>query len=85
MRMVGRSSTTHRKAALVASIQNITFEDQGVNWRVTFEWNNDQQTGTWTQFTALFPRDFDDIGGDDQETVLFELAAAVARNQGVPV
>ncbi len=69
----------------MASIQNITFQDQGVNWRVTFEWNTDDQTGEWTLFEALFPRDFDDIGGDDQETVLFELAAAVARNQGVPV
>ncbi len=68
----------------MASIRSITFEDQGVNWRVTFEWNNDQQTGTWTQFTALFPRDFDELG-DSPEPVLFELAAAVARNQGIDV
>ncbi len=69
----------------MASIQNITFEDQGVNWRVSFEWNLDDQSGPWTVFEAAFPRDFDDIGEDDQETVLFELAAAVARNQGIDV
>ena len=69
----------------MASIQNITFQDQGVNFRVSFEWNTDDQTGEWTLFEAVFPRDFDDIGADDKESVLFQLAAAVARNQGIDV
>ena len=79
--MGGRSSTTSRKA--MASIQNITVEDQGNNWRVTFEWNNDQQTGQWVLFEAQFPRDFDDIDSDEAERVFFELALAVAHGQGV--
>ncbi len=69
----------------MASIQNITFVDQGVNWRVTFEWNNDQQTGEWTLFEAQFPRDFDDIDPEEAEPVFLELAMAVARGQGVPL
>ncbi len=69
----------------MASIQNITFQDQGVNFRVTFEWNLDDQSGPWTLFEAVFPRDFDDISDDDKEPVLFKLAAAVARNQGIDV
>ncbi len=63
------------------AIQNITFEDQGVNWNVTFEWNNDQQTGVWTLFEARFPRDFDELG-DGAESALFELAFLVAQNKG---
>ena len=67
----------------MASIQNITFQDQGVNWRVTFEWNLDDQSGPWTLFEALFPRDFDDIDLDESERVFLELAMAVARGQGI--
>ncbi len=69
----------------MASIQNITVEDQGNNWRVTFEWNLDDQSGPWTQFEALFPRDFDDIDSDEAESVFLGLARAVARGQGVPL
>ncbi len=81
--MVGRSSTTSRKA--MASIRNITVEDQGNNWRVGFEWNLDDQTGSWTQFETLFPRDFDDIDSDEAEQVFLDLAMAVARGRGVPL
>ena len=69
----------------MASIRNITFQDQGVNWRATFEWNTDDQTGEWTLFEALFPRDFDDIDTDEAEPVLLDLAMAVARGQGIPL
>jgi hypothetical protein len=69
----------------MASIQNVTYQDQGVNWRVSFEWNNDQQTGPWTLFEAEFPRDFGDINPSEAELAMLELAMAVARNQGIPV
>lgn len=69
----------------MASIRNITVEDQGVNWRIGFEWNLDDQSGPWTLFEALFPRDFDDIDSDEAEQVFLELAMAVARGQSVPL
>ena len=67
----------------MASIRNIVFEDQGVNWRVSFEHNNDQQTGAWVLFESEFPRDFGDINPDEVEPAMLQLAMAVARGQGV--
>ena len=69
----------------MASLRNVTSEDQGINWRVTFEWNLDDQSGPWSLFEALFPRDFDDIDSDESESVFLTLAMAVARGQGVPL
>ena len=69
----------------MASIQNITYEDQGVNWRVTFEYTNDSQTEPWTEFVASFPADFNEINPDDVQDALLELARAVARGQGIDV
>ena len=69
----------------MASIRNITFLDQGVNWHITFEWNLDDQSGPWTLFETQFPRDFDDIPQDEAERVFLDLAMAVARGQGVPL
>ena len=67
----------------MASFRNIDIQDQGVNWRVAYEWNVDDQTGPWTAFEAVFPRDFGEINPDDVTTEMFEIAAAVARGQGV--
>jgi hypothetical protein len=69
----------------MASLRNITYEDQGVNWRVTFEYNNDQQTGDWVEFVASFPADFGEINPDDVQTAMLELALQVARGKGVDV
>ncbi len=68
----------------MASIQNITFEDRGVNWRVSFEYSDDNGVSIpWELFEAEFPRDFGDINPDEVEPAMFELASAVARGQGI--
>lgn len=68
----------------MASIQNITYQDQGVNWRVSFEYSDDNGvTIPWQEFVAEFPRDFGDINPDDVEPAMLELARAVARGQGI--
>jgi hypothetical protein len=67
----------------MASIRNITYQDQGVNWRVTFEYNNDQQSGPWTEFVASFPADFNEINPDEVQVAMLDLAMAVARGQGI--
>lgn len=69
----------------MASIQKITYEDQGVNWRVSFEYSNDAQTEPWTEFVASFPADFNEIHVDDVQTAMLDLALAVARGQGIDV
>ena len=69
----------------MASLRNIQYEDQGVNWVVSFEYNNDQQSGDWVTFSASFPGDFNLINPDDVETAMLDLALAVARGQGVDV
>ncbi len=70
----------------MASIQNITFEDQGVNWRVTFEYSDDNGvTIPWQLFEAQLPRDFDDIKADEVEVAMLDVALAVARGQGIDV
>lgn len=67
----------------MASFRNITIEDQGVNWRVSYEWNLDDQSGPWTSFMANFPSDFGEINPDEVDQEMFEIATAVARGQGV--
>jgi hypothetical protein len=68
----------------MASIQNITFEDQGNNWRVAFEHSEDNGVLIpWQLFEARFPADFGDINPDDVEGAMLELGMAVARGQGI--
>lgn len=68
----------------MASIQNIDYQDQGINWRVSFEHSDDNGvTIPWQTFVAEFPRDFGDINPDDVEQAMLELARAVARGQGI--
>jgi hypothetical protein len=69
----------------MASIRNFTATDQGVNWDLSFEWNNDQQTGSWTLWEGQLPRDLDDIHPDEKEPALQTLAMAIAMGQGVPL
>jgi hypothetical protein len=71
----------------MASIRNFTATDQGVNWDLSFEWNNDQQTGPWTLWEGQLPRDLDDIGEDvdERNAVLLQLSQSIARGQGVPL
>ena len=67
----------------MASIQNITYSDQGVRWVVTFEYSSDNGvTVPWTLFEAQFPRDFGDINPDEVEPEMLNIAMAVARGQG---
>lgn len=69
----------------MASLRNIQYEDQGVKWTVSFEYNNDQQTGDWVLFEAEFPRDFGEINPGDVQVAMLDVALAVARGQGVDV
>ena len=67
----------------MASIQNITFEDQGVNWRIGFQYSEDNGVSIpWTLFEANIPSDLNDIPQDELEGVMWEVAMAVARGQG---
>ena len=66
------------------SIRNITYEDQGVRWTVSFEWNNTpDQSGAWSLFEAQFPRDFQEINPDDAQAALLDLSLAVFRSQNI--
>ena len=67
----------------MASFRNIVIQDQGVNWRVQYEWNVDDQSGEWVTFEAQFPRDFDELDADEVTPILHQLAAEVARATGV--
>ena len=67
----------------MASLQNITYSDNGVRWDVTFEYSQDNGVSDpWTLFEAQFPRDFGDINPDEVEMAMLEIALAVARGQG---
>lgn len=67
----------------MAAIRAVVIQDQGVNWRVAYEYSNDQQTDPWQPFEASFPADFGEINPDEVEQQMTMLAMAVARNQGV--
>ena len=70
----------------MASLQNITYQDQGVNWRVSFEYSDDNGvTIPWQEYVASFPADFGKINPDDVETAMLEIALAVARGDGIDV
>ena len=70
----------------MASIRNITTQDQGVNWRVSFEYSDDNGvTIPWQTYEASFPADFNKISPDDVEIAMLELAQAVARGDGIDV
>ena len=67
----------------MASIQNITFDDQGVNWRIGFSYSEDNGvTVPWTVFEANIPADLDSIRSDELEPAMLQLAMAIARGQG---
>ena len=67
----------------MASIQNISYSDQGVNWKIGFQYSSDNGvTVPWTQFDANIPADLDDISQDELEPTMLFLAQAVARGQG---
>ncbi len=67
----------------MASFRNITVNDSGVKWTVTYEWNNDQQTGAWVEFSAQFPRDFGELQTDQVTPTMWELARHVAEAKGI--
>ena len=67
----------------MTAIRAVQIQDQGANWRVSYEWSNDQQTDPWIPFEANFPSGFNDLSPDDVEQAMTELAMAVARGQGV--
>ena len=58
-------------------------QDQGVNVVVTYEWNNDQQTGPWVETVVTFPSAFGDLPVDESVTILHELARRVNEARGV--
>jgi hypothetical protein len=65
-----------------AGFRNIVIQDQGVNWRVSYEWLN-AETNQWTSFEAQFPTDFGDLNADDVTPIMHQLAAEVARSTDV--
>jgi hypothetical protein len=66
------------------SIRNTDVQDQGNNWTVAFEWNNDpHQQGPWTLFETQFPRDFKEINPDTVFNELISLALAVFGGQDI--
>ena len=73
----------------MASIQNITFASQGVNWKITFQYSEDNGINVpWESYTATFPADFlklRDSGDDNVEDTMLGLARAVARADGIDV
>ena len=70
----------------MASLQNITYSDQGVNWKIGFEYSEDNGVLIpWTLFEANIPADLDDISQDELEPTMLMLAEAIARGQGHPV
>ena len=67
----------------MASLQNITYQDQGVNWKIGFEYSEDNGVSIpWTLFEANIPADLDDIKQDELESAMLDLAMAIARGQG---
>ena len=70
----------------MASIQNITYTDQGVNWKIGFQYSEDNGVSIpWQQFDANIPADLDDINADELEPTMLFLAQAIARGQGIEV
>ena len=70
----------------MADTQNITVQDQGVNWKVAFQWSQDNgHTDPWHDFEANFPADFNDLDSKGIEHIMLELAKEVARGQGIDV
>ena len=67
----------------MTAIRAVQISDQGNNWRVNYEWSNDQQTDPWVAFEANFPQDFQQINPDDVEQAMVALAMAVAVGEGV--
>ena len=67
----------------MASIRNITYEDFGVRWDISFEYTDDGQTQPWTLFECQIPSDLQDIKADDAEPAMLELGMAIARGQGI--
>ena len=66
-----------------SGFRNINIQDQGVNWRVSYEWKNDDNNGAWETFEAQFPRDFDTLIPDEVTPIMHQLAAESARGQGI--
>jgi hypothetical protein len=65
-----------------AGFRNIDIQDQGVNWKVTYEWLN-AETNAWEPFEANFPSDFGDLLVDEVTPIMHMLAAEVAKAQGI--
>ena len=67
----------------MASIQGISYQDQGINWKIDFEYSEDNGvTVPWELVEVNIPADLDDIRQDDLEIAMLELAMHVARGQG---
>ena len=67
----------------MASLQNITYQDQGVNWKIGFEYSPDNGVSIpWTLVEVNIPADLDDINQDELEPAMLDIASAVARGQG---
>ena len=68
----------------MASLRNITYEDQGVNWKVNFEYRLDG-TSEWLAYEANFPADFGQINADDIQPAMLDIALWVARGEGIEI
>lgn len=68
----------------MASLRNLVAEDQGVNWRVEFEYSLDNQE-TWHTYTASFPGDLNKMDSDTVTPYMINLALELARIDGIDI
>ena len=68
----------------MAAIQNIVIDDQGVSVSIDFDYRLDG-TQEFIAFSALIPRDLDDIPADDLDGVMLDLGLAIARGRGIEI
>ena len=57
-------------------------QDLGVRWTISYHWR-DTVTLEEGNFTAEFPRDFNELNPSQVEAALLQLAMTVAQNTGV--
>jgi len=64
------------------SMRGLQFQDQGVNWTISFEYLDAQ--GVWQSWNGALPADLHDLKAEYAHMAFTELAMAIARGQGIP-
>ena len=67
----------------MASLRNFVATNMGVVWDMSFEFNYDDQSGSWILWEGQIPRDLQDLDAANSAPALWELAQHIARGQGV--